>query len=679
MEADEEQGSTISEPQEQSEGSSSDQSNADDDEWRPCRRKVVRRVNLQRSQATKLMWQRKRAAAAALLLQQQQQHEGNNPGLMGPSGSGGSIGSSPTLDRQTASMRQSMKALPMSAVSKCKPAAAQQQPPPTRRRRFPAKAAGSPSSGSRANGGRGRTKRMQSLNMSWQQRKLARLRLARLKARDPLSRAIFRRDSVRFSMCWSDTTLGSSLAGKPSLKPKEESLDQKTASLVGLKAYRHINPPSAARSAEMVQELQTDDIMFSGAKVRPYLERACRPKLFQKDESSGSEDPEEDECESAAIDQAEKISNSDTDESVEELPPERPTLRPKLLQTSRSYPISLPDLDKARKRDLSNSVPSLCSPFVAPAFALPAKLRWKLNPVEYQEYIMPAKLRHKQDRLLSSVAKGKDIDTTDKNEPGTSRCSIVDPVVAGVKAEHKEPPSERRSRAKRLWWEQVKQLDLRLSSGGAGSAISEESVEDLLSSMPKFLLAELFPDPTSTRKQTKKASRQQSGPAKTSVVPSRRSLIMKENWRKRKEAWLSAAAQTLAAASRPVCASGSNPPSPSTEQREESGPTEDSSQYLARSMALLRCRQYRHDMIAQMDLQQRTRPHRHYNARGIHIASNKDACDCLQPNCPGCHFPCPKCNSQKCGDECRSNRNYVYEQIEVDGYTNAVFTNSLLA
>lgn len=599
MEADEEHGSTISEPQEQSEGSGSDQSNADDDEWRPCRRKVVRRVNLQRSQATKLMWQRKRAAAAALLLQQQQQHEGNNPGLMGPSGSGGSIGSSPTLDRQTASMRQSMKALPMSAVSKCKPAAAQQQPPPTRRRRFPAKAAGSPR---------------------------------------------------RFSMCWSDTTLGSSLAGKPSLKPKEESLDQKTASLVGLKAYRHINPPSAARSAEMVQELQTDDIMFSGAKVRPYLERACRPKLFQKDESSGSEDPEEDECESA-IDQAEKISNSDTDESVEELPPERPTLRPKLLQTSRSYPISLPDLDKARKREfhpaqystnktqavtfvmsatarprprlicrgnyvtesdllaqrlsLSNSVPSLGSPFVAPAFALPAKLRWKLNPVEYQEYIMPAKLRHKQDRLLSSVAKGKDIDTTDKNEPGTSRCSIVDPVVAGVKAEHKEPPSERRSRAKRLWWEQVKQLDLRLSSGGAGSAISEESVEDLLSSMPKFLLAELFPDPTSTRKQTKKASRQQSGPAKTSVVPSRRSLIMKENWRKRKEAWLSAAAQTLAAASRPVCASGSNPPSPSTEQHEESGPTEDSSQYLARSMALLRCRQYRHDMIAQMDLQQR--------------------------------------------------------------------------
>uniref|UniRef100_A0A131XB82 ARF7 effector protein C-terminal domain-containing protein n=1 Tax=Hyalomma excavatum TaxID=257692 RepID=A0A131XB82_9ACAR len=73
----------------------------------------------------------------------------------------------------------------------------------------------------------------------------------------------------------------------------------------------------------------------------------------------------------------------------------------------------------------------------------------------------------------------------------------------------------------------------------------------------------------------------------------------------------------------------------------------------------------------------KARPQRHYNARGVHIASNKDACDCLQPNCPGCHFPCPKCGSQKCGDECRCSRNYIYDQIEVDGYTNAVFVNTL--
>ncbi|XP_065291357.1 uncharacterized protein [Dermacentor albipictus] len=75
----------------------------------------------------------------------------------------------------------------------------------------------------------------------------------------------------------------------------------------------------------------------------------------------------------------------------------------------------------------------------------------------------------------------------------------------------------------------------------------------------------------------------------------------------------------------------------------------------------------------------KARPQRHYNARGIHIKSNKDACDCLQDDCPGCHFPCPKCGSQKCGDECRCNRNYVYEQIEVEGHPDVIFMNSLLA
>lgn len=662
MEACEELASVTSEVQEQSAGSSncsssSEQSNAEDDEWRPCRRKAVRRVNLQRSQATKLMWQRKRAAA--LLLQQQLE---GNAGLLGSSSASGPVGTSATLDQQTTSISQSMRALSVSAVSKCKSATTQLQPP-TRRRRFPTKATGT---------------------------------------------------TRRFSMCWSDTTLGSSLAGKPSMKPKEDiSKNQKSASFLGLKAYRHINAPSAAGSAGTVEELHTNQVAVNGVSTRPGLERACRPKMFQRDESSSSEDSKGDESEddeSDTDDPAEKMSDSDADEFMTDFPPERPTLRPKLLQTSRSQlsqavkrqfrpaqystskteaatpvvrnetpktgprllcrgnyvtesellaqGLSVPStvicgnqlkpLASSQRRSLaaklrwerwralqaqaaggkvqenscsfeqdesrSNCVSSNGSTTAAaPAFALPAKLRWKQNPVERQEYVMPAKLRHKQDRLLLSAAKGKscNVGAVVKVEPGTSSGGPISapPLVAAVKTEAKEPPSERRSRAKRLWWEQIKQLDIRLAGGGGvgGCAITEESVEDLLSSLPKFLLAELFPDQTSTRRR-RKVALQPDVPAKT-VVPSRRSLIMKENWRKRKEAWLSAAAQTLAAASQPTCASGSasgsDPPSPNTEKCEDSGPTEERSQYLARSMALLRCRQYRHDLIAQVDIQQR--------------------------------------------------------------------------
>ena len=57
-----------------------------------------------------------------------------------------------------------------------------------------------------------------------------------------------------------------------------------------------------------------------------------------------------------------------------------------------------------------------------------------------------------------------------------------------------------------------------------------------------------------------------------------------------------------------------------------------------------------------------------YDAKGLLLEStNKDVCDCLEISCPGCHFPCPKCQSEKCGLECRSERCWVYEQIEVEG------------
>lgn len=44
-----------------------------------------------------------------------------------------------------------------------------------------------------------------------------------------------------------------------------------------------------------------------------------------------------------------------------------------------------------------------------------------------------------------------------------------------------------------------------------------------------------------------------------------------------------------------------------------------------------------------------------------------DLCDCLESACPGCHNPCLKCESTKCGTECRSRRKWLYEHILVEG------------
>ncbi|GFR20375.1 ARF7EP_C domain-containing protein [Trichonephila clavata] len=56
-----------------------------------------------------------------------------------------------------------------------------------------------------------------------------------------------------------------------------------------------------------------------------------------------------------------------------------------------------------------------------------------------------------------------------------------------------------------------------------------------------------------------------------------------------------------------------------------------------------------------------------YDNNGIHIETGKDLCDCLKPNCVGCFMPCRKCSSEKCGHECRRNRNWEYQGYKIEG------------
>ncbi|NXS51634.1 A14EL protein, partial [Brachypteracias leptosomus] len=57
---------------------------------------------------------------------------------------------------------------------------------------------------------------------------------------------------------------------------------------------------------------------------------------------------------------------------------------------------------------------------------------------------------------------------------------------------------------------------------------------------------------------------------------------------------------------------------------------------------------------------------RKYDKHGRMLCNNIDLCDCLDKSCMGCFYPCPKCNSNKCGPECRCNRKWVYDKIETE-------------
>ncbi|PNF41845.1 hypothetical protein B7P43_G15805 [Cryptotermes secundus] len=61
-----------------------------------------------------------------------------------------------------------------------------------------------------------------------------------------------------------------------------------------------------------------------------------------------------------------------------------------------------------------------------------------------------------------------------------------------------------------------------------------------------------------------------------------------------------------------------------------------------------------------------------YDEKGVIMTLEKDLCDCLEETCPGCHFPCPKCLSCKCAHECRQNRKWMYDSIEIEGTDDAI-------
>uniref|UniRef100_A0A8C6ISW4 Uncharacterized protein n=1 Tax=Melopsittacus undulatus TaxID=13146 RepID=A0A8C6ISW4_MELUD len=74
------------------------------------------------------------------------------------------------------------------------------------------------------------------------------------------------------------------------------------------------------------------------------------------------------------------------------------------------------------------------------------------------------------------------------------------------------------------------------------------------------------------------------------------------------------------------------------------------------------------------DFFKKPKPVKKYDRHGRLLCNNVDLCDCLEETCMGCFYPCPKCNSKKCGVECRSNRKWVYEKIETeDGNVISVF------
>lgn len=61
--------------------------------------------------------------------------------------------------------------------------------------------------------------------------------------------------------------------------------------------------------------------------------------------------------------------------------------------------------------------------------------------------------------------------------------------------------------------------------------------------------------------------------------------------------------------------------------------------------------------------------HPHHDREGLFVTDEGKhvrLCDCLFPECRGCHVPCKRCGTRYCGYICQRGRDFAPEKIEID-------------
>ncbi|CAH8571495.1 unnamed protein product [Schistosoma turkestanicum] len=76
-------------------------------------------------------------------------------------------------------------------------------------------------------------------------------------------------------------------------------------------------------------------------------------------------------------------------------------------------------------------------------------------------------------------------------------------------------------------------------------------------------------------------------------------------------------------------------------------------------------RSVRRQMTVKSSYKSSDRLHPLYDSRGRLLGTLDYSCDCLKPECPGCHLPCRRCHSTFCGASCRIYRTYRVSGVKL--------------